>query len=67
MIWSRLKNIKCPKCNTELQTHHDYFSCLNQKCTFKIQKNRFNAIVESLYQGKTPSVEEDNFHKLQNL
>lgn len=49
MIWSRLKNFKCPKCNGQLSA---LLSCQNKKCDFTITKDRFDRLVADLYRPK---------------
>lgn len=60
MKWSRLKDLKCPKCSTTKilervedivagVTLQDYYKCRYEKCTFKVSKARFDEIVSSLY------------------
>ncbi|HCC05013.1 TPA: hypothetical protein DEP58_01745 [Patescibacteria group bacterium] len=43
MIWSRLKNYKCPKCNALLQDSGQLHTCT--KCTFSINKQKFEEII----------------------
>lgn len=53
MIWSRLKNMKCPKCNTDMQKlPSPMYQCKNQKCGMTIGEEKFNKIVTDLYQGR---------------
>ena len=71
MIWSRLKNYKCPKDNgymneSPLQRQH---KCL--KCGYKISYEKFNEIVSDRYKNKTKTArfvsEEENMGELNNL
>jgi hypothetical protein len=58
-----MKSFKCPKCKFPLADMKSYIACAG--CSFKINKKKFNEIVESLYSGKKVDVE-DNFERLQN-
>lgn len=51
MIWSRLKSMKCPECNSLLKGKvlEKMYGCTNEKCTFKISEERFNELVKDLY------------------
>ena len=54
IIWSRLKNFKCPKCNSDLEasnTGQRLVGCEDEEnCGFYVRKERFEKIVENLYQ-----------------
>ena len=74
MIWSRLKNMKCPECNNPLEKNTkgkvlismDY-RCV--KCPFYISSERFDEMIESLYRpsrNRVPGTEE-NLSALNNL
>ena len=60
MLWRRLKDFKCPKCNTQLehQLDHDRYVCTDKDCDFKIGKKKFNSVVTSLHK---PKYEEPDF------
>jgi len=51
MIWTRLKSMKCPDCNSQLKeavtVNFDRYIC--SKCGFMILKEGFNKLVEALY------------------
>jgi hypothetical protein len=52
MIWSRLKNLKCPNCNKSLEKISGLlggYSCSSQKCSFTISDIRFDEVVNNLY------------------
>lgn len=73
MIWSRLKNNCCPKCNNLLQAKgiiETVFECTKTTCDFSISESRFNEIVQDMYRPRryqmTPS-EYDNLAALNNL
>jgi len=55
MIWSRLKNNLCPKCNNLLQAKgiiDTMYECSKASCDFLIASERFDEIVEDLYNPK---------------
>lgn len=54
LIWSHLKNNKCPKCNSLLKRNllEETFSCINPRCTFRMSSDTFNSIVNDLYKPK---------------
>ena len=49
MIWSRLKSMKCPDCNSEIVEHAYHYSCKKKTCDFTVSKEKFNAIIKKLY------------------
>lgn len=66
MNWSRLKSMKCPKCQGDLskQANADIFGC-SKECGFFITESRFNSLVKSLYAPKEPA--RDNLAELNNF
>lgn len=68
MDWQRLKNNKCPKCNSDL-LEDKMHTCSNIKCDFMIGDVKFKTIVNSLYkpQAKRDNFRDDNSHGLNNL
>lgn len=75
LIWSRLKNFKCPKCNQDLisaQSGERGVGCEYEECNFYISQPVFDRVVENLYQtekGYVPKFGDDmeNFELLQNM
>ena len=66
MIWSRLKNLKCPECNAPLLQTAIGFNCC--ACSFKIRTQKFNEIVSDLYKPKNMREDpERNLAELNNL
>ena len=49
LIWSRLKNFKCPKCNSYLKRDQltNGYNCSN--CDFFVGRERFDNLVNSLH------------------
>lgn len=68
MIWSRLKNIKCPKCNGDLTDHGHYYKCKKKTCDFHISTEKFNGVVKKLYLQKERGIPQygDNDEALNN-
>ena len=73
MIWSRLKNNCCPKCNSLLQAKgvlDTMYECSKTTCDFSITSARFDEIIQDMYRPKryqmTPN-EYDNLAGLNNL
>jgi len=71
MIWSRLKNLKCPECNSDLIKSHngvqEGYACSKGKYThFFIGIEKFNRVVSDLYNPKIEVVR-DNQAELNNL
>lgn len=71
LLWSRLKNMRCPKCNGGLMQDRDtgMFNCLQAKCDFKMSPAKFNEVVKSLYSKgmQVDANREDNLTALNNL
>ncbi len=70
MIWSRLKSMKCPECNSKIQRNmmeRNYY-CIKNNCGFKIGHESFNEVVASLYRKKSDKEDSlDNLSDLNNL
>lgn len=68
MIWSRLKNNKCPQCNSILDSSIDSFDiwCSSQSCSFSIRKAKFELIVGDLYKKRPYVNDHDNTSDLNN-
>lgn len=73
MIWSRLKRMKCPKCDNPLiETCNGKqfgFGC-STKCTFFIGKEKFDEIIINSYGLKKRTIYNDvdtNLSELNNL
>ena len=51
MIWSRLKNVCCPKCNRMLNQNwgRKGYECTNKECGFFITDEKFESVINSLY------------------
>lgn len=51
LVWSRLKSMRCPKCNGALTQDRDTgtFHCLQAKCDFKMSPQKFDEVVKNLY------------------
>lgn len=68
MMWNRLKNMKCPKCNKGIREFASFYMCNNRKCEFKINKEKFDRIVDGMYSKKLTKIkEEDNLSDLSDL
>jgi len=68
LIWSRLKNLKCPKCNTDILREDDgSFVCTKKRCSFKIELHTFDKVVSSTYKSKRYNYQQDNQEALNNL
>lgn len=77
MMWDRLKLMRCPKSNGELQYDEVFwiYKCQHPNCDFKINKERFDEVVENLYKPKRQRPqhfgslldEESNMSALNNL
>jgi hypothetical protein len=68
MIWTRLKSMKCPKqCKGDLRFVQELRTYNCSDCTFIMNENKFNSIVENLYLPKSQQTSIDNFEALQNL
>ena len=69
MIWSRLKNMKCPNCNGAMAENTITHGIECKKCSMFIRKDKFEQIINSLYTGK-PLPESNimkNLSELNNL
>lgn len=51
-MWSRLKNLRCPKCNGDIHsgTLSDEMVC--KECDFRINRAKFDKIVGDLYRPR---------------
>lgn len=69
LIWSRLKSMKCPSCNSELRSiPTNYIACSRKGCVFSMNKEKFNEIVKDLYsKGMQVNANRDNLTDLNNL
>ena len=72
MIWSRLKNNRCPKDNELLQAKgilDTLYECSKASCDFSITADRFDEIVKDMYRPKRYQVptEYENMAALNNL
>lgn len=69
MIWSRLKENRCPKCRLPLILRAGIHACTGQKCDFAIREAKFDELIQSLYTKKPISYrsEEQNLSDLNNL
>lgn len=70
MIWSRLKNYACPKCNSKpLKPVSQFYQCPNfrKKCDFVISDTKFDMVVTGLHRKKTAVAEDDQLSELNNL
>lgn len=74
LVWSRLQTMKCPKCNMALKEAitSSIYRCDGVEegsCDFVISKEKFNALVQSLYRPKKARIitEEENLSELNNL
>lgn len=65
MIWSRLKNNKCPDCNEEL-TERDRNVIKCSVCDFRIGMEKYEKLIADLYRKKIYTVR-DNLSDLNNL
>ncbi len=66
MKWERLKDNRCPECNSVLIfSDFNMFRC--SLCNFKIKEIRFNEIMSSLSRQNTFNEEEENQAALNNL
>lgn len=68
LVWSRLKNMECPKCKFELMTSKETgdYLCTSFACDFKISKEAFDRTIENLYKPQRSLPPRDNFAELQN-
>jgi hypothetical protein len=62
MNWSALKDMKCPKCGSELVDEQRGFRCsfgrgTSAQCTFFISKAKFDQVITSLYKPRERSTE----------
>lgn len=78
LIWSRLKNNKCPKCSGMIEkarpkaNAHFVYVCEYSKtgdCDFSITQERFDSLLKDLYKPRSyPNRSpEDNLSALNNL
>lgn len=60
VVWSRLKDLLCPKCKTMLD--HDrvrcVYECPSGKCNFRISDVRFNQVITNLYKANRETYDE---------
>lgn len=50
MEWINLKEHRCPRCSSKLETHgtlSDKHTCTNDHCLFEISDKRFNEIASN--------------------
>lgn len=50
MDWKNLKNNKCPQCEEPLTQNLRFHKCTNDQCDFICSVQKFNKIVNNLYQ-----------------
>lgn len=70
MIWSRLKNFKCPKCNKDLKERLGgrAVSCSNYpECDLMIGKERFDELVLEQYKSKRQRIKDDTESRQEEL
>lgn len=73
MNWEQLKEKKCPRCSSRLESaapYVDEFRCSNTHCLFKIHERRFEELMSSMYKRtdyKTFKEVDRNFEELNNL
>ena len=64
LVWSRLKDFKCPKCSKVLNSNpNNSYYCID--CGFVIGKEKFEDIINN--KKKSVDVEIDNQEALNNL
>lgn len=66
MIWSRLKNNKCPACNSFLKDIGEYYACSKRGCVFSVSKRRFDAMINEMYAPRPARAPLDNIETLNN-
>jgi hypothetical protein len=69
MNWNNLKNNKCPKCNSEMYHRNHAHVCVSDDCDFTCSTEKFEEIVDSLYNGTNSygHSAEDNLSELNNM
>lgn len=68
MNWNRLKNYKCPKCNSNLGGNARFHKCSSSKCDFMCSVQKFNKIVSDMHKPKQRRCSfEDNLSELNNM
>lgn len=68
MNWTRLKNMKCPQCQGDLNEKLVAFYACAKGCGFNISKLKFEEIIVSLYRKQAGHrISEDNSEALNNL
>lgn len=69
LIWSRLKDMKCPNCGNYINPTETGYECGTDgavgHCDFKIGKERFDEVVTNLYKPRAKRI--DNLSALNNL
>jgi len=66
LIWSRLKSMKCPRCNNLVKEALPGYGCT--KCDFVIGMKKFNEIITTMYLPRTrPEEPDDRLSELNNL
>lgn len=48
MNWKKLKDCKCPKCESYLEKNGLLFICSEPRCDFSISKSRLESLVASM-------------------
>ena len=67
MLWSRLKSMRCPKCNAHLlNMDNKIIHEALPLCDFRISKEKFDEIIGKLYSSKKHDYR-DNLSDLNNL
>lgn len=69
MMWSRLKNMRCPNCNGYIAENNITIGFECGKCSMFISKEKFNNLLDSLYKGKVVDdyKPDSNMEALNNL
>ena len=77
MKWTNLKSVCCPKCGETLQETESGYRCselvhpngcaTQLGCDFKISKEKFNEVVNNLYNKKPHHAPEDYLSALNNF
>lgn len=73
LIWSRLKDMKCPRCSKNVELHaigEFAIRCTNknkEKCDFKMRKDTFDRVINQIYSPKPVQKDLDTIQLLNNL
>ena len=71
-IWNRLKNFKCPLCNSDLKRSEIFLGYKCSKCNFSIREDTYQTMIKDMYTLRPMykshrQQEEENQNALNNL